>query len=94
MPDAVNLKQSERFTMLEARGPNHPPPGSESWPITDLCLQEHFTMLEARGPNHPLPGSESWPVVGIEVSGQFVDVPKTTIASTRAALDEVEKKAG
>lgn len=94
MADEAKLNQSERFTMLEAREPNNPLSGSESWPITDLRFQERFTMLEARGPNNPLPGSESWPLVEIEVSEQFAEVPKPTNHATCAPLNEVEKKAG
>lgn len=45
----------ERFTMLEPRGPNILPSGSEAWPVVEPHIQERFTMLPPVGPVDPSP---------------------------------------
>jgi len=48
MSDAT--KKPERFTMLEARGPNNPPAGFENWRRVELAVKERFTMLPEMRP--------------------------------------------
>jgi hypothetical protein len=45
MADAA---KTGRFTMLEAKGPNNPPAGSEAWPVAELANAARFTILEPR----------------------------------------------
>jgi len=37
-----------RFTILEARGPNNPPPGSENWPTYTFAADGRLIPLPAK----------------------------------------------
>jgi hypothetical protein len=73
----------ERFTMLEPRGPNILPPGSEAWPVVEPHIQERFTMLEAKGPNNPSPEELATRVVEPLINGcpvRSVSAPVVPVA--------------
>ena len=99
MGDAPKPERAERFTMLEPRGPNNPPPGSESWPVVEPVIYERFTMLEPSGPINPSAEELATRVVEPLINGCRVTTPLDLrslvwqLATAIAALDEGERRA-
>lgn len=46
MAEKRNQSGTARFTLLPEKQPNNPPPGSESWRVTDLAPDSKITILE------------------------------------------------
>jgi hypothetical protein len=45
MPEKELPLKSTPISVLEERGPNNPPKGSESWRVCQILTDQHFTML-------------------------------------------------
>jgi hypothetical protein len=84
--------------MLEPKGPNNPPPGSESWPVVEPVLNQRFTMLEPKGPNNPSPEKLAAPIVAA-LGGPPMGVSHTVLnlvaqlANALGGLNEAERLA-
>jgi hypothetical protein len=93
MPEKPKPSRTERFTMLEPKGPNNPSPEELATPVVEMCVGQRFTMLEPKGPNNPSPEELATPVVEMRINDAPPAVPPAVqslivqLADAISALD-------